>query len=51
MITGIDRPSGGEIVVTDREVHRMSENQLSGWRGENVGSYRRGAIPKHGIPR
>jgi putative ABC transport system ATP-binding protein len=37
MITGIDRPSDGEIVVTDREVHRMSENQLAGWRGDNVG--------------
>jgi putative ABC transport system ATP-binding protein len=37
MITGIDRPSEGEIVVTGREVHRMSENQLATWRGEYVG--------------
>lgn len=37
MITGIDRPSTGEIVVTEREVHRLSENQLAAWRGENVG--------------
>jgi putative ABC transport system ATP-binding protein len=37
MITGIDRPSGGEVVVTGREVHKMSENQLAIWRGENVG--------------
>ncbi len=37
MITGIDRPSAGEVVVTGREVHRMSENQLASWRGENVG--------------
>ncbi len=37
MITGIDRPSAGEIVVTGREVHRMSENKLAEWRGENVG--------------
>lgn len=37
MITGIDRPSQGEIIVTGREVHKMSENQLAGWRGENVG--------------
>jgi putative ABC transport system ATP-binding protein len=29
MITGIDRPSGGEVIVTGREVHRMSENQLA----------------------
>ncbi len=37
MITGIDRPSEGEIIATGREVHRMSENQLAGWRGQNVG--------------
>jgi putative ABC transport system ATP-binding protein len=37
MITGIDRPSDGEIIVTGRPVHQMSENQLAAWRGENVG--------------
>jgi putative ABC transport system ATP-binding protein len=37
MITGIDRPTDGEVIVTGREVHRMSENQLAVWRGENVG--------------
>jgi putative ABC transport system ATP-binding protein len=37
MITGIDRPTDGEVVVTGREVHRMSENQLASWRGEYVG--------------
>jgi putative ABC transport system ATP-binding protein len=37
MVTGIDRPSAGEIMVTGREVHRMSENQLAAWRGANVG--------------
>jgi putative ABC transport system ATP-binding protein len=37
MITGIDRPSQGEINVTGQEVHHMSENQLASWRGENVG--------------
>jgi putative ABC transport system ATP-binding protein len=37
MITGIDRPTDGEVVVTGREVHKMSENQLASWRGENVG--------------
>jgi putative ABC transport system ATP-binding protein len=37
MITGIDRPSGGEIVVAGRPVHRMSENELAVWRGEQVG--------------
>jgi len=37
MITGIDRPSAGDITVTGRDVNKMSENQLAGWRGENVG--------------
>ena len=37
MITGIDRPSDGEVIVTGREVHKMSENKLASWRGEYVG--------------
>jgi putative ABC transport system ATP-binding protein len=37
MITGIDRPSDGEVIVTGKQVHKMSENQLATWRGENVG--------------
>ena len=37
MITGIDHPTLGEVVVTGREVHKMSENQLATWRGEHVG--------------
>jgi len=37
MITGIDRPTAGEVVVTGRQVHKMSENELAKWRGENVG--------------
>jgi putative ABC transport system ATP-binding protein len=37
MITGIDRPSNGEVIVTGREVHKMSENKLASWRGEHVG--------------
>lgn len=37
MITGIDRPTDGDIIVTGREVHRMSENKLAAWRGQQVG--------------
>lgn len=37
MITGIDRPSDGEVIVTGKPVHQMSENQLAAWRGEQVG--------------
>src|SRR5512135_252926 len=37
MITGIDRPTSGEIIVTGKPVHKLSEDQLAGWRGANVG--------------
>jgi putative ABC transport system ATP-binding protein len=37
MITGIDRPTDGEVFVTGREVHNMDENDLAVWRGETVG--------------
>ncbi|MDY7079604.1 MAG: ABC transporter ATP-binding protein [Chloroflexota bacterium] len=37
MITGIDRPTGGEVRVGDEVVHVLSENQLARWRGRNVG--------------
>ena len=37
MITGIDRPTSGEIIVTGKPVHKMSEDHLAAWRGENVG--------------
>ena len=37
MITGIDRPSSGEIVVTGQPIHTMSEDELAAWRGECVG--------------
>jgi putative ABC transport system ATP-binding protein len=37
MITGIDRPTSGEVYVAGQAVHKMSENQLARWRGRNVG--------------
>ncbi|MCB0036010.1 MAG: ABC transporter ATP-binding protein [Anaerolineales bacterium] len=37
MITGIDHPSEGEVIVTGQPVHTMSENELAAWRGRNVG--------------
>ena len=37
MITGIDRPTAGEVIVTGRPVHQMSENDLAAWRGDHVG--------------
>jgi putative ABC transport system ATP-binding protein len=37
MITGIDRPTDGEVFVAGEAVHAMTENQLARWRGRNVG--------------
>jgi putative ABC transport system ATP-binding protein len=37
MITGIDRPSSGEVFVTGQPLHTMSENQMAIWRGEHLG--------------
>lgn len=37
MITGIDRPTDGEVIVTGREIHKMNENKLAAWRGKHVG--------------
>jgi putative ABC transport system ATP-binding protein len=37
MITGIDRPTSGEVFVGDQAVHALSENQLARWRGRHVG--------------
>ncbi|MHB8760812.1 MAG: ABC transporter ATP-binding protein [Coriobacteriia bacterium] len=37
MITGIDHPTSGEVVVGDTPVHALGENALAKWRGRNVG--------------
>ena len=37
MITGIDRPTSGEVYVGGQAIHNLSENQLARWRGRNVG--------------
>jgi len=37
MITGIDRPSRGEVLVDGQAVHKLSQNQLARWRGRSVG--------------
>ncbi len=37
MITGIDRPTSGEVFVGGETVHELSENQLARWRGRNIG--------------
>jgi len=37
MITGIDEPTSGEVFVTSTPVHALNQEQLSVWRGKNVG--------------
>lgn len=37
MITGIDRPTSGEVLVGDTAVHTLNEGQLASWRGRNMG--------------
>jgi len=37
MITGIDRPSAGEVIVNGTAVHELSENRMARWRGKNLG--------------
>ncbi len=37
LLTGIDRPSSGEIWVADTAVHALDEEALAVWRGSHVG--------------
>jgi putative ABC transport system ATP-binding protein len=37
MITGIDTPTSGEVLVASAAVHKMDQEQLAVWRGRNVG--------------
>ena len=37
VVTGIDRPTAGRVVVAGTEVNHLSENKTAIWRGKNVG--------------
>ena len=37
MITGIDRPTSGEVHVNGVAVHELNENRMARWRGKNLG--------------
>ena len=37
MITGIDHPTSGEVIVGGKTISSMSEEQLSRWRGKQLG--------------
>jgi ABC-type lipoprotein export system ATPase subunit len=37
MITGIDRPTRGEIIIGGVPIHAFNEGQMARWRGRNLG--------------
>jgi putative ABC transport system ATP-binding protein len=37
MITGIDKPTSGQVLVGDTAVHTLNEGQVAVWRGRQVG--------------
>jgi len=37
MITGIDHPTNGEVFVNGTAVHKMGEDKMARWRGNNLG--------------
>jgi putative ABC transport system ATP-binding protein len=37
MITGIDRPTSGQVLVGDTAVHTLKEGQMAVWRGRHIG--------------
>ncbi len=37
MVTGIDRPTDGEVFVGGEAIHKLNENRLARWRGRHVG--------------
>jgi putative ABC transport system ATP-binding protein len=37
MITGIDRPTAGKVMVGDTPVHTLTEEQIAVWRGRAIG--------------
>jgi putative ABC transport system ATP-binding protein len=37
MITGIDRPTTGTVIVNGQPLKHLSEDQLAGWRSTQVG--------------
>ena len=37
MLTGIDRPTSGEVIAGQTAIHQLSEGKTARWRGRNVG--------------
>jgi ABC-type lipoprotein export system ATPase subunit len=37
MITGIDHPTAGEVIIANEHIYKMSESKRALWRGRNMG--------------
>ncbi len=37
MLTGIDHPTSGEVIIGEQNIYKMSESQRALWRGRNMG--------------
>lgn len=37
MLTGIDHPNEGSVIINNMEVHSLNESNLATWRGKNIG--------------
>jgi ABC-type lipoprotein export system ATPase subunit len=37
MMTGIDRPTSGEVLIGDAAIHTYNEGRMAQWRGRNIG--------------
>lgn len=37
VITGIDRPTSGEVIIHDTPIHTLNEEQIAIWRGRSIG--------------
>ena len=37
MLTGIDRPTQGTVLVDDVDIHALTESKIASWRGRNMG--------------
>jgi len=37
VLTGIDRPTSGEVIIGGTRLNALNENQMARWRGKNIG--------------
>ncbi|MGC9357010.1 MAG: ATP-binding cassette domain-containing protein [Anaerolineae bacterium] len=37
MLTGIDHPTSGSVIIADTPIHTLNESRMSRWRGRNLG--------------